>query len=565
MLNNIHKHLAGNSKILILTILGLVLGGMPAAAGPEAATIWFAPRNQPPIPAPDFMNLFQPSAPWPRAASHVKIFKLYPQFVANASDADLRSVIVGLRQRHIALAIEYGLLNRNDPVLCGGKGPQCGQVEGFDGELLANGLAHLKSLGANLQYVAMDEPLWFGTVSTEPGAPQASISAIAQDIAMQIAIVHSYFPKAQVGDIEPVVGAGGPANWTQLIMQWANAYQSAVGQPLAFFHSDVAWQGTGWSGQLTELQALLHAVNIPFGIIYDGNYSDDAVEWTTAAEQKFAGIETNSPAVPDHAILQSWNPQPLDALPETQPGTMTYVVDRYAAAETVINATETNGGFTGTLTSQGTPVAGAKIFAYAVDDGTLNITTTASFINTVPFGAATALVGSRINTECNCNGPANVLLGSALYVDQTSNTTITTNVVSPSQRVVVAVGQTMSVHSTPFPVTPGDAVSFSVPMQVPYSSSNSGYVAIVFFNGTGAEIERLNLPFQPGQRLIGANTTNSMGQFTITTKPPTLVMFNFSGNPNLRLSSALWRDDLPSGSVLRSATPKVQHVARASR
>jgi hypothetical protein len=161
MLNNIHKHLAENSKILILTILailGLVLCGMPAAAGSEAATIWFAPRNQPPIPAPDFMNLFQPNAPWPRAESHVKIFKLFPQFVNTASDADLLSVIVGLRQLNIALAIEYGLLNRNDPILCGGKGPQCGQVEGFDGDILANALAHLNSLGANLQYVAMDEP-----------------------------------------------------------------------------------------------------------------------------------------------------------------------------------------------------------------------------------------------------------------------------------------------------------------------------------------------------------------------------------------------------------------------
>ena len=37
MLNHIHKHLAGNGKILILLLLGLVLGGMPAAAAPVAA------------------------------------------------------------------------------------------------------------------------------------------------------------------------------------------------------------------------------------------------------------------------------------------------------------------------------------------------------------------------------------------------------------------------------------------------------------------------------------------------------------------------------------------------
>ena len=557
MLNNIHNHLVGNSKILILTILGLVLGGMPAAAGPQAATIWFAPRNQPPIPAPDFMNLFQPSAPWPRAESHVKIFKLFPQFVNTASDADLRSVIVGLRQLNIALALEYGLLNRNDPILCGGQGPQCGEIEGFDGDILGTALAHLQSLGANVQYIAMDEPLWHGTIAAAPNGPQASISAIAQDIAVQVATVHSYFPNARVGDIEPIPGDGSPPNYIQQIMEFASAYQAAVGQPLAFFHSDVAWQGTGWSSQINELPALLHAVSIPFGIIYDGDYSDGAVAWTTDAEKSFAGIETNSHTVPDHAILQSWDPQPLYALPETQPGTMTYLVDRYVAAESAINATETSAGFTGTLTSNGTPVGGARVNAYAVDDGTLNITTTASLTNTVPSGAVTAQIGLRINTECNCNSAANVLLGSTVYDDLTSNTSITTNVVSPTQRVVVAAGQTMSIDSAPFAVTPGDAFSFSEPMQVPYSSSNSGYVAITFFDGTGAGIERLELPFLPGQRFIGADTTNSMGRFKITTTPPTIAMFNFAGNPKLRLSSTLWRYDPPSGSAIRSTTPKV--------
>jgi hypothetical protein len=136
---------------------------------------------------------------------------------------------------------------------------------------------------------------------------------------------------------------------------------------------------------------------------------------------------------------------------------MTYLVDRYVAAESAINASESNAGFTGTLTSYGMPVAGAKVSVYAVDDGTLNITARASL-------------------------------------------------------------------------------------------KQYGYVAILFLDG--AEIERLGLPFLPGQRFIGADTRNSMGQFKITTSPPTIVMFNFSGNPKLRLSSALWRYDRPSGSAI---------------
>ena len=178
MISNFSRYFAHGSNTLILFVFFIVLSGIPAAA--QSPIVWFAPRNQPPIQAPDFMELFQPNTPWPKAFSRVQVFQLFPQFVHNASDADLQTVFVNLQQRHIALAIEYGLLNPNDPRLCGGKGPRCGQVKGFGGAFLAADLARIKTLGGNLQSVAMDEPLWFGNYSTEPGAPQAPISGLAQ-------------------------------------------------------------------------------------------------------------------------------------------------------------------------------------------------------------------------------------------------------------------------------------------------------------------------------------------------------------------------------------------------
>jgi hypothetical protein len=516
-----------------------MLGGIPAAA--QSPTVWFAPRNQPPIPAPDFMNLFQPNAPWPNAASRVQVFKLFPQFLQLASDADLQTVFVNLQQRHIKLAIEYGLLNPDDPLLCGGKDPQCGQVEGFDGALLATDLARIKALGGDLQFVAMDEPLWFGNYSTELGAPQAPISALAQDIAKQVAIMHDYFPNAMVGDIEPVAGTNGPTDWLQEIAQWTSAYHQAVGLPLSFFHSDVAWQLSGSTAQLSQLQSYLRGQGIPFGIIYDGDFDDSAIQWTTAAEQRFANIETNPQAVPDDAILESWHPQPLYALPETQAGTMTYLVDRYMAAETILSATKRNMGFTGSLTSNGKPVPGAQLFAYAVDDGTLNITTTASLTNTVPSAAVNAVIALRINTECDCNGSADIFLGTTQYLDTTSNTAVTPMVVPQSQRIVVPTGQTLLVNSASFAVTPGDTFSFSASMQLPYSSNNSGYIAIVFLDGTSAEIARMILPFRAGRRLISTNTTNRAGRFTA--KPlSSITTFEFNGNANFRLSSLTLTD-----------------------
>ncbi len=537
----------------ILTVGLTATAGALTVAAPSPPIIWFAPRNQPPIPAPDFLKLFQQPALWSQAASRVKIFKLYPQFVHSGSDADLKAVFAGLKQLHLDLAIEYGLLDSTNPVLCGGKSSICGQVEGFDGWRLANALARIKALGGDLKYVAMDEPLWFGTVSTEPGAPQAPLAAIAQDIAVQVATVHKFFPNAKVGDIEPFPAAGEPANWNQQILEWANAYKAAVGTPLAFFHADVAWHGTGWSGQLNELHGLLHAQAVPFGMIYDGNYSDSAIQWTTFAEHIFSSVETNPNAVPDHAILQSWHPQPLYALPETQPGTMTNLVDRYAASESIMTGAGTSLGFKGTLTSKGAPVGGAQISAYAIDDGTLNITTTASIQSKVPPDAFVAVIALRINTECNCNAPANVLLGAAKYSDDTSHAIVLRQLTSASQRIVVPAGQTMSLNSTPIPVTPGDALTFSVPMQVPFSSANSGYVALAFLTKDGTEISRLELPFHPAQRLIGIATTDMKGQFAISAKTTSLASFTFAGNAKLRMSSIIWPSNPRSGTALRSA------------
>ena len=532
----------------ILTVGLTATAGAATVAAPGLPIIWFAPRNQPPIPAPDFLKLFQQPALWSQAASRVKIFKLYPQFVHSAPDADLKAVFAGLKQLHLDLAIEYGLLDPADPLLCGGKSSICGQVEGFDGWRLAYALARIKTLGGDVKYVAMDEPLWFGTASTQSGAPQASLAAIVQDIAVHVATVHKFFPNAKVGDIEPFPSAGQPANWNKQILEWANAYKAAVGTPLAFFHADVAWHGTSWSGQLKELHALLRAQDVPFGMIYDGDYNNSAIQWTTVAEHMFSSVETDPNAAPDHAILQSWDPQPLYALPETLPGTMTNLVDRYAAAESIITVAATSSGFMGTLTSKGAPVGGAKISAYAIDDGTLNITTTASIQSKVPPDASAAVIALRINTECNCNAPANILLGPAKYSDDTSHATVLRQLTAASQRIVVPAGQTMSFNSTPpIPVTPGDALTFSVPMQVPFSSANSGYVALEFLTKDGTGISRLELPFNPGQRLIGTTTTDMKGQFQFATyaKTTSLASFTFAGNAKLRMSSIVWPSNAP--------------------
>lgn len=523
-----------------IVLLAAVTSSRASPSGDNAKTVslWFVPRNQPPIPAVDFMDLFKPDAPWPKAAAHVQVFGLYPKFVYHASDADLKAVIVGLQQRHIPLAIEAGLLTK-------------GKIESYGGEHFGFMLARIKNLGGDLQYVAMDEPLWFGHVSNLPAAHHTSIADLAKDVAHQVATLHHYFPNAQVGDIEPVAGAGGPSDYVSEVRQFADAYKAAVGCPLVFIDTDIAWKQPGWQTQLEELCKLTRAQGIKFGIIYDGNADDETgVEWTAHAEQRFAEIESNPQMVPDDAVIQSWETQPERALPETQPGTMTYLVDRYLAAQTALQASKTATGFAGSLTTaRGTPVDQAQVSAYEIDDGSLNLTWTASRQAIVPPEAVQALFAVRINVnDTHFNSPVNIHLGPVQYVDKTSDQTVVHTLTPADGRIVLAAGQRSTVDSGKFPVKAGNACTFSASMQVPYSSKNCGYVALVFLDHAGHEVlPRVELPFQPGRRLIWMGSTDPQGRFTVqmpkSTPVPSIVTFDFPGSQKLRLNSMTYNVD----------------------
>jgi hypothetical protein len=54
------------------------------------------------------------------------------------------------------------------------------------------------------------------------------------------------------------------------------------------------------------------------------------VEWTRSAEQRFIDIESHLKVIPDLAVIQIWEPQPDHMMLETQPGTLTNLVLRYA-------------------------------------------------------------------------------------------------------------------------------------------------------------------------------------------------------------------------------------------
>ena len=216
----------------------------------SATDIWFGAARQfvshlgSPDGVSDFMELFEPGAPWQNAAGDVRVFATSSQWLTHGPDDDLRRMFVELKRRHIVLSVA-GLM------LGGIAG--CGRgVEGYEGpDYMARIAARVQRLGGSLDYVEMDEPLWFGHDYQGPQACRSSVEQVAQDVARKVHDIQRVFPAVQVGDAEPVAGMDAPG-WIDELLTWAAAYRAAVGQPLAFVHADVQWIAP-WQEQLALL------------------------------------------------------------------------------------------------------------------------------------------------------------------------------------------------------------------------------------------------------------------------------------------------------------------------
>ena len=456
-------------------------------------------------------------------------------------------MIADLQRRNIPLALEISALtNKGD----------CGQkVEGYGrpGEVVRS-VEQIRQLGGDLKYIAMDGPLWSGHAFNGANSCHTPVSAIALDVAANVRAIKQVFPDVQVGDIEPA-GRFDPPDWVDQIMQWTKTYQDAVGEPLVFLHLDVVWAGP-WRQQLAMLARRLHAAGIKIGVIYNGDPDDQTdLAWTGHAEQRFSTIEADPAITPDQAILQTWMVHPSHILPETQPGTMTWLVNRYLTAQTRLVLHRTGNRLHGELTdTAGHPLPAAPITVSTQLPGEPGAPILHSRSGQVPPKAATAVPALRINAECNCSGPADIAVGPVRYRDDRTGQIVERAFRPSAARATAAMparfqvepGQPITQNAPNFPVTPDHPYTIQVPMRTNLTSAGSGYVALVFLDAAGKELERLRLPFEPAERPIGTLITDAQGRFSLLPDAATLrasVGFRaeFAGDARYRTASATLR------------------------
>jgi len=306
----------------------------------SSAQIWFHPlppsATSYPGPLPnhgsaDFPQLFQANAPWTNVESHTNVLGLYAYFVITASQAELQQTIAFANAHGMGIELEAPALQAT---------AACGEgVEGFVGggqtvqAVTLSYLQRLQAAGAQLRYIKVDEPYFFGSVSTEPGACQWPVAQVASEVSAYVQIVHSVYPNAAVGDVEPVTAGFYTPDVVTALGQWHSTYSAINGAPFPFYIADLDFNNPTWQTLVKSLESQTKQAGMKFGIIYIGDIQDTSdAQWAGKVVARFQAYQGQDGGQPDFVLFQSWEPHPTRCLPETDPTTFTGAMDIYVNA-----------------------------------------------------------------------------------------------------------------------------------------------------------------------------------------------------------------------------------------
>jgi hypothetical protein len=278
-------------------------------------TIWFAPAsvvtNSSNAAGEQFLSLFSDPASWQVTASQSAGFVVGYSTILTATDAQLTAIFNYLKANHIQLVLNADMI----PIQSDGVGEG---VEGFanPGQLAAV-LHRISSLGGTVDYISMDTPLNHGHESAS--GPQLSLTALAQQVAENVALVKAVFPNVQFEDAD-----GGSAATADL-GQWAQAFQQATGSPIVQFTDDVNWASPTAISDLEAYAAAVRATGATFGVIGDAGAQTSNVAWALAAESNIAAAEADPLIRPANIVVTSWNAYPTVTAPEGLAGSLAHV------------------------------------------------------------------------------------------------------------------------------------------------------------------------------------------------------------------------------------------------
>lgn len=272
----------------------------------RAVSVWITAEEA----TPDFMEMFSPGSTWQDAIPGLTTIKLYQAFVADAPSSDLEAVISWAQENNIAIAVEGGVLPVASPSNCGWG------VEGYNDAFVSQ-MQRFASLGGVVADVSMDEPLYFGSISTEANTCQQNISTTAQLVASTYKKLLNIFPNLQLTDIEPV-----PLVSSVEYSQWLADLNADLPEKLSSFQADLLL-GEPFESDLVSIDQDLVSDGVSPGVIVDAAASADSnAAWVQSAVNTAALVEDSSMTCVGTLDVQTWESYPTEVLGPDTPGSL---------------------------------------------------------------------------------------------------------------------------------------------------------------------------------------------------------------------------------------------------
>ncbi len=297
----------------------------------SAAEVWFAPNDNlrrgvghDVVLNEDFPQLFDDDPAW---SARTDVFVISAFMASGAgSQEELVRLAAFLEQRRIKLAVGvHATLTESAKPVAG----ECGTAVEGAGRAGQNEqiFRRLKQFNLDIAYLALDEPLTFGHYFKGNTACRNPIVETARRAAAAVAEIHKSYPQARVVDAE----AAPPmelAQWRSDFAEWLDAYRQAAGAPLDAVVFDVNLFGD-WRARVAagvEI-AKRHGVRAGVFVIKPGPGVSDA---QAVADYKRAIAEIDASKIPfDIVTIANWTIHPFANLPQSEPTTLTHVLDFY--------------------------------------------------------------------------------------------------------------------------------------------------------------------------------------------------------------------------------------------
>jgi hypothetical protein len=147
-------------------------------------------------------------------------------------------------------------------------------------------------------------------------------------VAESVREVRVVFPEVKIVDEEPT-GAIPEGDWLIELERWLDAYKQSVGEPISALQDDMQWSRP-WQDRTLMTQDMLKKRGIKYGVMFTagGPQASDSA-WIEKAKQNITAYKRVNRTSLDQVCIISWNVHPSHVLPETEPTTLTYLVNWY--------------------------------------------------------------------------------------------------------------------------------------------------------------------------------------------------------------------------------------------